>query len=157
MLYERVLTEDANRKSTALWQHYLAFEFEMGDLQSALRLEKRAREALGEAPPAAGMPAASAGSARNMQLLLLRYQFGDAMPCPPEQQQYLQYLAGKGQPPAGFERAPRGSTGSKASGGGYADAGDRDRDRDTRCGGWARERGAWGQSLRRPFAGSGCS
>ena len=42
-LFERVLTEDANRKSVLLWERYLAFEFEMGDLQSALRLEKRAR------------------------------------------------------------------------------------------------------------------
>jgi hypothetical protein len=32
-LYERVLTEETNRKSTKLWEHYLAFEFEMGDLQ----------------------------------------------------------------------------------------------------------------------------
>jgi hypothetical protein len=45
-LFERVLTEDANRKSVLLWERYLAFEFEMGDLQSALRLEKRARCAL---------------------------------------------------------------------------------------------------------------
>lgn len=42
-LFERVLTEEANRKSVLLWERYLQFEFEMGDLQSALRLEKRAR------------------------------------------------------------------------------------------------------------------
>ena len=40
-LYERVLTEETNRKSTKLWEHYLAFEFEMGDLQVGGVAERR--------------------------------------------------------------------------------------------------------------------
>jgi len=112
-LYERVLTEDTNRKSTKLWEHYLAFEFEMGDLQTALRLEKRAREALGEAP---GAPAGGGASARNIQLLLLRYQFNESLPCPPGQRLYLEYLMGRGPPPPGFEKQQRPSrTGSAAA------------------------------------------
>lgn len=112
-LYERVLTEETNRKSTKLWEHYLAFEFEMGDLQTALRLEKRAREALGEAP---GAPAGGGASARNIQLLLLRYQFNESLPCPPGQRVYLEYLMGRGPPPAGFEKPQRPSrTGSNAA------------------------------------------
>jgi len=120
VLFERVLTEDANRKSVLLWERYLSFEFEMGDLQSALRLEKRAREALGELGGAAG-----ASAARNVQLLLLRYQFLDSWACPPSQQQYLLYLMGKGPAPAGFER-PRGRGAGGLGGGGDAggDAGD---------------------------------
>lgn len=112
-LYERVLTEETNRKSTKLWEHYLAFEFEMGDLQTALRLEKRAREALGEAP---GAPAGGGASARNIQLLLLRYQFNESLPCPPGQRVYLEYLMGRGPPPPGFEKQQRPSrTGSTAA------------------------------------------
>ena len=99
-LFERVLNEDANRKSAQLWERYLAFEFEMGDLSSALTLEKRAREALGEA----GSSSSAASSGRNMHLLLLRYQFGDVWPCTGDQKQYLQYIMGKGPPPAGYER-----------------------------------------------------
>jgi hypothetical protein len=134
-LYERVLTEEANRKSSLLWEHYLAFEFEMGDLQSALRLEKRAREALGDTLSGAGgggggggatpAPAAAGGSARNMQLLLLRYQFGGAAPCPPAQRQYLEYILGRGAAPAGFARGGAGSGnsrgGSSLGGGGDGD------------------------------------
>jgi hypothetical protein len=121
-LYERVLIEDTNRKSTKLWEHYLAFEFEMGDLQTALRLEKRAREALGEAP---GAPAGGGASARNIQLLLLRYQFNESLPCPPGQRVYLEYLMGRGPAPAGFEKPQRPSrTGSNAA---AASDGDGDR------------------------------
>lgn len=105
-LYERVLTEDKNRKSTKLWEHYLAFEFEMGDLQAALRLEKRAREALGEAP---GVPAGGGSSARNIQLLLLRYKFNDIFPCPSGQRDYLEFLMGRGPPPPGFEKQQKNS------------------------------------------------
>lgn len=122
MLFERVLTEEANRKSAALWEHYLAFEFEMGDLQSALRLEKRAREALGDAT---GAPAGAGASARNIQLLLLRYQFGDSCPCPPGQKQYLEYLMGKGPPPPGFERQPRSSKGGSGPAGAAGSEADR--------------------------------
>lgn len=176
------MTEDANRKCTKLWEHYLAFEFEVrvgvnclsgfgegvarfqdpaqrkmspgwpqhqqtvdfcvclftvwsfcpvpllpppqpqqqvGDLQTALRLEKRAREALGEAP---GAPAGGGASARNIQLLLLRYQFNDSLPCAPGQRVYLEYLMGRGPAPPGFEKQqqPRSSRGS---GGGREAAG----------------------------------
>eukprot|EP00775_Hariotina_reticulata_P002070 gene2070-2390_t len=115
-LFERTLTEDANRKSVLLWERYLSFEFEMGDLQSALRLEKRAREALGELGGAAG-----ASAARNIQLLLLRYQFLDSWACPPGQKQYLMYLMGKGPAPPGFERQRARGAGAGLGG---SDAGD---------------------------------
>jgi hypothetical protein len=111
-LFERVLTEETNRKSTKLWEHYLGFEFEMGDLQTALRLEKRAREALGEAP---GAPAGGGASARNIQLLLLRYQFNQSLPCPPGQRGYLEYLTGKGPAPPGFEKQQRPSRSDSAA------------------------------------------
>jgi hypothetical protein len=67
------------------------------------------REALGELSGAPG-----AGASRNIQLLLLRYQFLDSYACPPSQQQYLLYLMGKGPAPPGFERQRRGATGSDA-------------------------------------------
>lgn len=89
-----MLTEDANRKSIPLWERYLAFEFEMGDLQTALRLEKRAREALGD----------SGGAGKAVQLLLLRYEFLDIWPCSADERQYLQYIMGRGPPPPGYER-----------------------------------------------------
>jgi hypothetical protein len=146
-LFERTLTEDANRKSVLLWERYLSFEFEMGDLQSALRLEKRAREALGELGGAAG-----ASAARNVQLLLLRYKFLDSWACPPGQQQYLMYLMGKGPAPPGFERqrargaggGPGGSdtgddrslNGGKGAIGGDDLAGDRSRWRDSSSENW---------------------
>ncbi|WIA36938.1 hypothetical protein OEZ86_008179 [Tetradesmus obliquus] len=128
-LFERVLTEDANRKSVLLWERYLAFEFEMGDLQSALRLEKRAREALGELSGAPG-----AGAARNIQLLLLRYQFLDSYACPPGQQQYLLHLMGKGPAPPGFERQRRGGAAGSEGGDG---AGQDDRNAGRGGDGWS--------------------
>eukprot|EP00879_Flechtneria_rotunda_P025212 GHRR01026781.1.p1 GENE.GHRR01026781.1~~GHRR01026781.1.p1 ORF type:complete len:542 (+),score=148.52 GHRR01026781.1:427-2052(+) len=115
-LFERVLIEEANRKSVLLWERYLAFEFEMGDLQSALRLEKRARETLEDSGGAA-----SSNSARNIQLLLLRYQFLDSWACPPYQKQYLMYMMGKGPAPPGFERQRRGGGTLGGSDSGIAD------------------------------------
>lgn len=119
-LFERTLTEDANRKSAMLWERYLAFEFEMGDLQSALRLEKRAREALGETG------SAGAGAARNMQLLLLRYEFLESWPCPPGHKQYLAYLLNKGPAPPGFDKQRRGGIRGDSDVGDRADRGRED-------------------------------
>jgi hypothetical protein len=85
------------------------------------------REALGELSGAPG-----AGAARNIQLLLLRYQFLDSYACPPGQQQYLLYLMNKGPAPAGFERQRRGgAAGSDAGDGTGRDSRD-DRERDGR-------------------------
>ncbi len=105
-----MLTEDANRRSQPLWERYLSFEFETGDLQSALRLEKRAREALGEggsssAGTGSSTPAGPGSStARSMAMLLLRYEFDDTWPCDVSQRPYLAYVAGKGPAPPGYER-----------------------------------------------------
>lgn len=101
-LFERVLAEETNRKSQPLWERYLAFEFEMGDLPSALRLEKRARESLGELPGAGG------ASIRSTQLLLLRYEEQGIWPVAPQLRQHLQQLVG---------RSPAGSSWSSGSAG----------------------------------------
>jgi cleavage stimulation factor subunit 3 len=102
-LFERVLAEEANRKSQPLWERYLAFEFEFGDLPSALRLEKRARESLGELPGAGG------ASIRSTQLLLLRYEEQGMWPVAPQLRQHLQQLVGRG--PGGGSGWNAGSAG----------------------------------------------
>jgi hypothetical protein len=123
-LFERALTEEPNRRSAALWERYLALEFEVGDLHSALRLEKRAREALGldgsSTSGSGGDKAAGGGRGLQLQLLLLRYEFGDSLPCAPSQRQYLLHLMGRGPPPAGFDRAARAVAGGAGGAGGTA-------------------------------------
>jgi len=117
-LFERALTEEPNRRSAALWERYLALEFDQGDLQSALRLEKRAREALGlDGGGSSGSSGSGGGGGKGLQLqlLLLRYAFLDTLPCAPSQRQYLQHLMGKGPPPPGFDRAARAGAGAAAA------------------------------------------
>lgn len=87
------------------------------------------REALGELSGAPG-----AGAARNIQLLLLRYQFLDSYACPPGQQQYLLHLMGKGPAPPGFERQRRGGAAGSEGGDG---AGQDDRNAGRGGDGWS--------------------
>lgn len=92
------------------------------------------REALGELSGAnAG---AGAGAARNIQLLLLRYQFLDTWACTPGQQQYLMYLLGKAPAPQGFEKQRRGTGGPGGEAGDGRD-GSTARDREDRGAGWS--------------------
>lgn len=133
-MFERALTEEPNRRSIPLWERYVTLEFDLGDLQSALRLEKRAREALGLDGGGAGGGAAGGGAAAGaaggakglqLQLLLLRYEYFGVLPVAPNQRQYIQHLVGKGPPPPGFEKgaAKRGAGGSDAGGVGEGAAG----------------------------------
>lgn len=82
-LFERVITEENNRKSIKLWQRYMQIEYERGDLQAAARLEKRAREALGSS------------TTTNLQLLVSRYQFLHVWPCSGQQRSYLEWVLGE--------------------------------------------------------------
>lgn len=162
-LFERVLTEDANRRCPALWEAYLALEADAGDLGAALRLEKRARDALGDAANpsssmGAGAAASSAGSGsaagggittggsaaalRGISLSLLRYQFLEAWPLPPAQHAYVAHLLGKGPAPPGFERGRRGAGGSDAGEPGAGGGTDWDRDRELGWGAGGGQAGA---------------
>lgn len=89
-LFERVLTEEVNRSCAVLWHRYLALEYDMGDLAGAVRLERRARDALGD----------SASEA--VRTLLLRYGFAGVWPCTPAQRIHLEHavLGGVGGDPA---------------------------------------------------------
>jgi hypothetical protein len=119
-LFERALTEEPNRRSAPLWERYLALEWDLGDATTALRLEKRAREALGvDGGGGGGGGGGGAAKGLQLQMLLLRYECLDLLPVPPAQRQYVQYLIGKGPPPPGFDRAA-GRAGAAAAAGGAA-------------------------------------
>uniref|UniRef100_A0A914X8Q0 Suppressor of forked domain-containing protein n=1 Tax=Plectus sambesii TaxID=2011161 RepID=A0A914X8Q0_9BILA len=82
VVFERILTSGTMpaEKSLEIWERYLEFESQVGDLPSILKVDKRRREALHS-------------EFGEMQTLLLidRYKFLNLVPCSPEQLKLLGY------------------------------------------------------------------
>jgi hypothetical protein len=66
-----------------IWDRYLEFESQVGDLPSILKVDKRRREAL----------AAEFGDLQTL-LLIDRYKFLNLVPCLPDQLKLLGYTVG---------------------------------------------------------------
>ena len=80
ILYERALTVAQGEGARTIWNEFLKFEYQCGDLQSTLALEKRRKEALEELDDVdpdelLKRPGYSIG------LLLLRYSVNGMLPC----------------------------------------------------------------------------
>jgi len=90
-LFERALTVVQGGNAKVVWNEYLEFEYQCGDLQSTLALEKRRSEAmrkLNEEENSVG----DGGSTFNIGILLLRYHVPNLMPCSQGTLQHFQTI-----------------------------------------------------------------
>ncbi|KAI6184025.1 Suf domain-containing protein [Aphelenchoides bicaudatus] len=82
VVFERILNSDqlSPEKAIDIWDQYLEFEVQVGDLTSILKVDNRRREALKD-------------QFEDKQALLLvdRYRFFNLAPCTPEQLRYMGY------------------------------------------------------------------
>jgi cleavage stimulation factor subunit 3 len=92
-LYERALTVAQGADAKIIWNEYLKFEYQCGDLQSTLALEVRRKEALlemDEAETDGGVEEGLKQPRFNIGLLLLRYGMKYIPPCSTSTLQHLE-------------------------------------------------------------------
>lgn len=84
VLFERVLSSGSleNEKSVAIWNRFLEFESNIGDLQSIVKVEKRRSEVLSKIKEFEGKETAQ---------LVDRYKFLDLYPCTPTELRSIGY------------------------------------------------------------------
>ncbi|KAK9824661.1 hypothetical protein WJX72_012141 [[Myrmecia] bisecta] len=84
-LFERALAEVPAGSGAVLWDRYVRFEYENGDMAAVTAIEARRAEALGgDLDP----------DKENMHLMLLRTKVLDLWPCTPSQRSHLERLVG---------------------------------------------------------------
>ncbi|QDZ18599.1 Suf domain-containing protein [Chloropicon primus] len=92
ILYERALTVVQGDDARIIWSEFLKFEYQCGDLQSTLALEKRRKEALVEMMDDAAAEELQKHPQFNIGLLLLRYNVSNMLPCSEATLRHLQAL-----------------------------------------------------------------
>ena len=90
-LYERALTVVQGAEVKVIWNEYLKFEYQCGDLQSTLALEKRRKEALAELNETES-ESLDSSSQFTVGLLLLRYNIKNMLPCSENMLRHLQTI-----------------------------------------------------------------
>uniref|UniRef100_A0A914E9A4 Suppressor of forked domain-containing protein n=1 Tax=Acrobeloides nanus TaxID=290746 RepID=A0A914E9A4_9BILA len=113
VVFERILgsSQLPPEKSIDLWDRYLEFESQVGDLTSILKVDQRRREAL---KPYYGD--------KQALLLIDRYKFGNLVPCTQEQLKFMGYnksirpIAGSAAPSGPTPSIPQGRTPMIANG-----------------------------------------
>ncbi|CAI2340027.1 unnamed protein product [Caenorhabditis sp. 36 PRJEB53466] len=125
VVFERILTSMklTTDKSIRIWDRYLDFESNVGDLASILKVEKRRKTAYEEAQ--------KDESLNHSMLVIDRYKFMDLMPCSGEQLRLMGYNTLKGNETANGtttsgpkpvpSRGPQAASAIMGGAGGHAD------------------------------------
>ena len=110
-LYERALTVVQGDDARIMWNEYLKFEYQCGDLQSTLALEKRRKEAFADLNDLNTEELLNKAQF-SIGLLLLRYNAKDMLPCSESTLRHLQAVDVE----EAFYRLPNLASGSEAKG-----------------------------------------
>uniref|UniRef100_A0A7N1A6Y5 Suppressor of forked domain-containing protein n=1 Tax=Kalanchoe fedtschenkoi TaxID=63787 RepID=A0A7N1A6Y5_KALFE len=105
-LFERALSSLPRENSIEVWNAFVRFEQQYGDLNSILKVEQRRREALAGEDD-------SAATERSLQDVVSRYSFMDLRPCSSKDLDHLsrqELLSKKGEKPALLNGSGLGST-----------------------------------------------